>query len=81
MKILIAIIISSAFFVGCSQKLVYDSPGMDYQECLEKYGSDSPECEEQRKAFGQQREEMPPIDNSAGDPDPGNYGPNEDPGY
>ena len=81
MKILIAIILSTPFLIGCGQKMVYDSPGMDYQKCLEKYGSDSPECAQQREAFGQQREEMPPLDDSAADPDPGNYGSNEDPGY
>jgi len=43
MKILTAIIISAAFFVGCGQKLVYEDVGMDYQKCLEKYGNDSPE--------------------------------------
>jgi len=44
MKILTAIIICTSFFAGCSQKLVYEDVGMDYQKCLEKYGSDSPEC-------------------------------------
>ena len=81
MKILTAIIISAAFFVGCGQKLVYEDVGMDYQKCLEKYGNESPECEEQRKAFGRKKEEMPPIDDSAANPDPGDYGSNEDPGY
>ncbi len=81
MKILTAIIISAAFFAGCGQKLVYEDVGMDYQKCLEKYGSDSPECEEQREAFGRHQEEMPPIDDSAANPDPGDYGSNEDPGY
>jgi len=81
MKILIAIIISTTLFVGCGQKLVNEEVGMDYQKCLEKYGNDSPECEEQREAFEQQQEEMPPIDDSAANPDPGDYGSDEDPGY
>ena len=81
MKTLFAIILCTAFLAGCGQKLVYDNPGMDYQKCLEKYGNDSPECEEQRAAYGRYQEEMPPIDDSAANPDPGDYGPNEDPGY
>ena len=81
MKILIAVIMSTCFLIGCGQKLVYDGPEQEYQRCLEEYGKEKAECEEQRRAYGQQREEMPPLDNSAGDPDPGNYGPNEDPGY
>ena len=81
MKTLLALVLFIALLSGCGQKLEYKNVGMDYQKCLEKYGNDSPECEEQRAAFGRQQEQMPPIDDSAADPDPGNYGPDEDPNY
>jgi hypothetical protein len=81
MKILLSIIFCLTVLSACGQKMVWDNPEMDYQKCLEKYGNDSPECEEERAAYGRQQEEMPPIDDSAANPDPGDYGPNEDPGY
>ncbi len=81
MKILFSLILCMAFLAGCGQKMVWDYPEMDYQKCLEKYGDDQSRCEAEREAYGAQQEEMPPIDDTTRNPDPGDFGPDEDPRY
>lgn len=81
MKIILSLILSLAFLTACGDKIVYNEPTRDYEKCLEKYGDDKSQCEALRREYGMDQEEMPPIDDSAAEQDPGDFGPGEDPNY